>query len=253
MPQTDEEQSFTGGNASGPVVRVGRTVRKLWTPASPFVHEFMHHVRANGGGAPRTYGRDESGRQSIEYIDGPLAIAAPVLTHSALRRIGAMVRAIHDASEGFTPPAEAQWETAISAPGADLICHNDLAPWNLVLGERWMFIDWDAAAPSTRLWDLAYAAQTFTLGAVDTPPDRAAVNLRAFVDGYGADADLRRRLPLALEERAAAMLALLTSAHAESREPWSSMFADGHGAHWAAVVEYVRANRESWRVSLNSR
>lgn len=248
----DEEQALTGGNASGPVVRVDRTVRKPWTPASPFVHAFMRHVRANGGDAPQTYGVDEGGRQSVEYIDGPLAIEAPVLTREALRRVGAMVRAIHDASEGFTPPVGARWDTAIPAPGADLVCHNDLAPWNLVLGERWVFIDWDAAAPSTRLWDLAYAAQTFTLGSVGTPPDAAAADLRAFVDGYGADADLRQRLPLALEERAAAMLALLTSAHTEGREPWSSMFRDGHGSHWTAVVDYVGANRMYWRQSLNT-
>lgn len=65
--------------------------------------------------------------------------------------IGSMVRAIHDASESFVPSPDAQWTTAIPAPGDDLICHNDLAPWNLMIGDRWAFIDWDAAAPSTRL------------------------------------------------------------------------------------------------------
>ncbi|WP_407645311.1 phosphotransferase [Brevibacterium pigmentatum] len=32
--------------------------------------------------------------------------------------------------------------------------HGDLTPWNLLLGERWVFIDWDSAAASARLWDL---------------------------------------------------------------------------------------------------
>jgi thiamine kinase-like enzyme len=31
----------------------------------------------------------------------------------------------------------------------DLICHHDLAPWNLVRdGDRWVFIDWDGACPA---------------------------------------------------------------------------------------------------------
>ncbi|WP_350309798.1 phosphotransferase, partial [Arthrobacter sp. efr-133-R2A-63] len=56
-----------------------------------------------------------------------------------------MVRAIHDASESFVPPRDARWNVAISSPGEELICHNDLAPWNLIIGDRWTFIDWDAA------------------------------------------------------------------------------------------------------------
>nr|WP_201470001.1 phosphotransferase [Microbacterium hydrocarbonoxydans] len=246
----DHEQELPGGNASGTVVRAGDTVRKLWTPATRDVHAFMAHVRDRGVDAPSPLGRDAMGRQIVEYVPGRLAIDAPRLTHDEFRRVGALIRKIHDASETFFRFADARWETAIPAPGAELVCHNDLAPWNLVIGERWVFIDWDAAAPSTRLWDLAYAAQAFTLSDVDAPVARAADDLRALVDGYGADVELREQLPSAMHRRAEAMLELLTTAHTERREPWASMFSAGHGSHWTGVVDHVHAHRGLWLDAL---
>ena len=249
----DDERELSGGNASGAVALVDGTVRKLWTGATAHVHEYMHAVRVSGVDVPETMGRDELGRQIIEYVPGVLALDAGPLTRTQLHRVGAMVRAIHDASAAFTPTADAVWETAIPAPGAELVCHNDLAPWNLIIGERWLFIDWDAAAPSTRLWDLAYAAQAFTLSNAQQPPEDAARNLAAFVDGYGAERALRQALPDAMKRRAEAMLRLLRSSHEAGIEPWASMFGDGHGEHWGAVTSYVGAHRQVWSAALSTR
>jgi len=245
----DEELILAGGNASGSVVRVGSTVRKPWTGSSESVHAFMDAVRAHGVDVPAPLGRDERGRQVIEFVPGQLAMHLS-LTRAELGRVGAIVRAIHDASADFVPPRDAVWETAIPAPGAEIVCHNDLAPWNLIVGERWVFIDWDAAAPSTRLWDLAYAAQAFTLSDVDRPARDAAGDLAAIVDGYHAEAELRDALPTVMHRRAAAMLELLRSGHENGREPWASMFASGHGDHWAAVTQYVAKNQAVWSDAL---
>lgn len=246
-----DEHELAGGNASGQVVRVGQTVRKAWTASTPSVLAFMTHVRAAGVDVPETLGRDEQGRQITEFIPGRLAIDSDPLTLDELRRVGRLVRAIHDASERFIPPDDAIWQTAIPAPGGDLICHNDLAPWNLVLGERWVFIDWDAAAPSTRLWDLAYAAQAFTLSDVEKPPTEAAKHLTAFVDGYNAAASLRAELPAAMHQRAAAMLHLLRSSHEIGNEPWASMYETFHRPHWERVVRYVRDHQHIWAAALD--
>lgn len=153
----EQEQELAGGNAAGTVVRVDGTVRKPWTAATSSVQAYMAFLRDCGIDVPSPMGQDAQGRQVIEFVPGQLAIDAPQLSQPELRRVGAMVRAIHDASRGFVMPSDAVWDSAIAAPGADLVCHNDLAPWNLIIGDRWLFIDWDAAAPSTRLWDLAYA------------------------------------------------------------------------------------------------
>ncbi|WP_235038039.1 phosphotransferase [Microbacterium sp. 18062] len=246
----EDEQVLAGGNVASEVVRVGSTVRKPWHRSTPSVADFMAAVRASGVDVPSVQGRDEHGRQIIEYVPGTLALESDPLTESELGRVGRIVRAIHDASESFTPAPDATWSTAIPAPGADLVCHNDLAPWNLIVGERWVFIDWDAAAPSTRLWDLAYAAQAFTLSDPGLPAEQAARGLAAFAEGYGADRRMRTELPAAMHRRAEAMHELLRSSHADAREPWGSMYVDGHGAHWRAVSEYVERHQDVWARAL---
>lgn len=147
----NDEQVLTGGNATdGGVVRVGATVRKPWTSSTPSIVDFMAALRGAGVDVPEVLGRDEQGRQVTEFVPGPLALDAGPLTHAELHSVGIMVRQIHHASETYLLAADAWWATAIPAPGAELICHRDLAPWNLIIGDRWVFIDWDAAAPSTR-------------------------------------------------------------------------------------------------------
>jgi Ser/Thr protein kinase RdoA (MazF antagonist) len=161
-----------------------------------------------------------------------------------------MVRQIHDASAGFRSSAAPAWAQAIRSPGADLICHGDLAPWNLIVGERWVFIDWDGAGPSTRLWDLAYAAQSFTLNDAAASVPTSAARLAALVDGYQASAALRAALADAMADRVRAMCELLRSSHSAGVEPWASMYLGGHGEHWASVGRYVAEHRDAWAGAL---
>ncbi|MFS0713160.1 phosphotransferase [Microbacterium sp. 2P01SA-2] len=244
------EEPLAGGNASGSVVRIGDTVRKAWTASTPSVVAFVDALRARGVDAPEPRGRDDAGRQVTEFIDGVLAIDAGPMDLVQLHRVGALVRRIHDAAATFVAPEGAIWETAIAAPGDELVCHNDLAPWNLVLGERWVFIDWDAAAPSTRLWDLAYAAQAFAIGDPAEDPAVSAERLRSFVDGYDASTALRAQLPDAMSRRVAAMHTLLESSHRAGREPWATMYVEGHGAHWAAVRDVIDRHLPLWSRAL---
>ena len=165
-----EEILLTGGNATDGVVRVGSTVRKPWTAATSSVLAYMKAMHDADVDVPAVYGQDAQGRQVTEFVPGCLAMDSPPLSFSELRLVGRLVRTIHDASATYAPDPGSTWITHIPAPGADLICHNDLAPWNLLVGDRWVFIDWDAAAPSTRLWDLAYAVQAYTLNDESVDP-----------------------------------------------------------------------------------
>ncbi|MFC7487069.1 phosphotransferase [Knoellia sp. CPCC 206453] len=130
-----------------------------------------------------------------------------------VRRIGALVREIHDRSVGLAVPDD--WPVLLPATQPDLLCHNDLAAWNLIIdGDRLAFIDWDGAGPSTRLWDLAYAATSFGHVFPGENPSDALVRLVAFLEGYDAAADLRRALPVTMVRRAQAMHDLLRDSHA---------------------------------------
>ena len=250
-PDVNIEHELAGGNASGLVVRIDSTIRKPWTTSTPSVVAYLNAARAKGVDAPEPLGRDDLGRQILEFVPGALATETAPLSLDDLSRIGAMVRDIHDASASFVPSPEAVWESAISAPGSDLVCHNDLAPWNLILGDRWAFTDWDASAPSTRLWDLAYSAQAFTLSDPLLAPAEAGVRLAAFVEGYNADDSIRQELPSAMHQRTIAMHELLHSSHLAGLEPWGSMYSSGHGDHWRAVSRYVGENRDHWSQALD--
>lgn len=247
-----EEVLLAGGNATDGVVRVGSTVRKPWTAATPSVLAYMRAMRDAGVDVPVVYEQDAQGRQVTEFVPGCLAMESPPLSLPELSRVGRLVRAIHDASAAYVPDSDSTWTTPIPAPRADLICHNDLAPWNLLIGDRWVFIDWDAAAPSTRLWDLAYAAQAFTLNDASADPLEAAQALASFIDGYNADDELRAGLPVTMWQRTTAMYELLKNSQVTGSEPWGTMYTTGHGDHWNTVTQFVRNNESLWAKTVHA-
>lgn len=68
------EVPLRGGRVTPGVVRVGDTVRRPATDASPFVADLLHLYERRGfAGAPRHLGVDDSGRDVFSYLpgDGP--------------------------------------------------------------------------------------------------------------------------------------------------------------------------------------
>jgi hypothetical protein len=171
MKQAEPEVPLDGGSHSQ-AVRLGRTVRRATHPWSSSVFELLQHLEQEGfSGAPRALGIDERGREVVTYVEGsagvnlPDADAGPVqaVDHwvwrdDVLVHLGLLVRKYHDAAATF-PLAGREWQLEARHP-VETICHNDLAPSNVVFraGVPAALIDWEAAAPGPRAWDLGFAA-----------------------------------------------------------------------------------------------
>jgi Ser/Thr protein kinase RdoA (MazF antagonist) len=248
----DAEEALAGGNVAAAVMRVGATVRKPATAATPAVQALLHHLAAVGfDGAPRALGLDATGRQVLEYIPGELADTLPALTGAELGRVGALIRRLHDATATFDAPGDAGWDVVIPPDRQELICHNDLAPWNLVCdGVRMVFIDWDGAGPGSRLWDLAYAAHGFVPLAPAGDPVADGARLRALVDGYGASEQERLELPELIEAHTRGMEELLRASAVTGAQPWARLYAEGHADHWGPAADYIGAHLGRWRAAL---
>ncbi|WP_198676247.1 phosphotransferase enzyme family protein [Kribbella monticola] len=247
------EEVLTGGNVSGAVVRIGSTVRKPATIATPGVEAVLEHLASVGfEAAPRTLGRDDEGRHVVEYIPGALADTLPPFTTTELHRLGRLIHDLHDAMSDFHPPPGVSWDVAIPDPtGGELICHNDLAPWNLVIdGDRWVFIDWDGAGPGSRLWDLGYVAHGFVPFHQDGEVATDAGRLRALVDGYGLNDEERLAFPALIEAHTRGMYDLLRRGAETGQQPWARLYAEGHGDHWGPTADYIKTHHDSWITAL---
>lgn len=257
----DHEEPLRGGNVSDGVVRVGDTVRRPRGPWTPAVHALLRHLHEVGfPGAPRPLGIDEKGREVLTFAPGEVvwpdrfALLDPV---HRLARVARLIRDFHDAVTGFVPPPGARWQVLMPPDGeTDIIAHNDLAPWNLVVdGDRaWTFIDWDAAAPGTRLWDLAYAIHGFVPLSAQPAWQRpdAAARVRAFADAYGlAEAERRALVPL-LARRTRAMHDFLRDQAAVGAQPWTTLWQEGHGDVWRGDAEYIEQREHLWADALLS-
>jgi len=257
MNRKSEQETLLGGNSSSEVVRVGDTVRRMAGPWSASVDALLLHFRESGlVGVPRPMGYDEFGRQVLSFVNGYVSPDPSDLDENRLSEVGRLIRAIHDTSESFIPPNGAQWNVLIAPDEEVLICHHDLAPWNLVRTPTALtFIDWDGAGPGSRLWDLAYAVHGFVPLAPEAllSDQEASRRLLALVDGYDLIPPERVRLAELLGPRIRSMHDFLRASHERGVQPWNRLWEEGHGTVWLSHAIFVEENRAVWEEALKSR
>ncbi len=263
---TYPESPLHGGNISQ-VVRVGTTVRRHQGPWSVAVHGLLQHLEAQGfDGAPRFLGIDDQDREILSFIPGEVGnypLQPSMCSDTTLRQAGRLLRRMHDATVTYDSP-DAQWQQVYPDPSHyEVICHNDVAPYNTVFvnGQPRAFIDFDTAGPGPRIWDVAYAAYTFVPLAQFVPladgttvlyeairhADNRRRRLRLLCDSYGLER--AGDLMLFVERRLRAMCETLVDRAAEGDAAYQRLIDDGHLAHYQAEVAFVQQHGLDWKIS----
>ncbi|MGH3830163.1 MAG: phosphotransferase enzyme family protein [Pseudonocardiaceae bacterium] len=265
MTPANEEQQLTGGFITSSVTRRGDTVRRTPGPWSPAVHTWLAHLAAYGETlAPHPLGLDEAHRvEVLSYLDGtvPSGGASPpyLWREETLSTVARLIRRFHDASVDFTPPAEARWQPTGAYPdGGEVMCHNDLAPWNTVFIDEHPvgFIDWDLAAPGPRLWDVAFALWHFVPLYGDPSSDPFDVTVfeprarrtRLFCDAYGL-ADRGRVVDMVIERQLATRAAIERGANA-GEPAYQRLWELGAGDGIRRQIHYAQAHHHELEQAL---
>lgn len=246
---------MSAGGGLTAVERCGDTVRRSageWTPA---VHALLGHLQAVGfTAAPRPLGLAD-GIETLSFVPG----GGPTHSDEELAQVGHLIRALHEATRSFVPPADARWQFMVGAPHeGPVICHNDLSSDNTVYdpaGHPRAFIDWDLAAPAPPIWDVAWAAYRFvplydeaTCERLGFPFGRQAERLRILSDGYGLR-DRESLLPTVCER--IRVLYETARAWGEAGRPgWRDVWADTRGEQWLGGLRHVEAQRPVWERAL---
>lgn len=245
---TDEEV-LRGGAVNSSVVRVGDTVHRTASAATPAVHDLLRHLDAKGfDGAPRALGFDEQGREILSYIDGTVSLddAWPDVLHQdeGLVAVVRLITRFHDAVADYSPPG---------LGAGEIMCHGDPGPWNIVWSDDRpiALIDWDFALPAVPLYDVSYVAfemvplrdddRCAQVGFAEVP-DRVS-RLRLVCDTYGRGATPETLIDLA-ERHQLADIDEIEELGPQGVEPFKTFMEQGLADEARAMLEWLRLHRE---------
>jgi Ser/Thr protein kinase RdoA (MazF antagonist) len=204
-----DEIPLGGGWTTAGAVRVGDTFRRPIGPNAEWVHRLLRFLEAaRFPAAPRFVGFDAEGREILSYIEGdvPSDCRSTVWTDDQLAAAARLLRCFHDTTAHSDLVA-----------GAEVACHNDFGPWNIVWrdGAPVALIDFDNAGPGARLDDLGYAVwKHVNLGLLPLEIHEQARRMRVMAEAYGVEVD--SRLLDAVAEAQERMRRLIDAAPASS-------------------------------------
>jgi hypothetical protein len=148
-------------------VRVGDTVRRPCAAWCSPVHSLLKHFRSQGAeSAPEVLGIDDQGREVLGWVEGESGeddlgrVRLELQSDEVLESMAKLIRRLHVASFTFQW-SEGGWQKLLRDPSRsdEIFCHNDISYSNTIFHGvlPYALVDWEFAAPGSRLWDLAYA------------------------------------------------------------------------------------------------
>lgn len=177
----------------------GDVVLRPAGPWTPTVHALLRHLHAQNLPVPEPLELSDT-TEILRVVHGDAGDDAwrHQTAPSALRSSGRLLRAIHDGTRSWVPPAGARW--AVPVEGGQVIAHGDVKPPNMAwrAGRAVGLFDWDSARPAQPLSDIAYALYWFTPFDADRAERKRRGlkadtdwrgRIEAFLEGYGWDAD----------------------------------------------------------------
>ena len=222
-------------------MRAGDTVRRPAGEWTASVARFMNTlVDAGLEEVPAHLGTDEQNRESVRFIEGEAGqypLADWVWSDQILTDAGRLMRRMHDASVALLDQPSS-WQTGPHEP-AEVICHNDFAPYNMVFRQQRLvgIIDFDRASPGPHLWDLAFLAYHLVPLSPGGMPERMpAERLRSLLRAYGTDAQPSKLIAVAAERLVE--LAAWTENHARQTSRADLL---AHATHYRRDAERMRS------------
>lgn len=252
-------EDLAGGYYSAPK-RHGDVIIRAAGPWSRNVQALLHYLENAGfTQAPVYVARDEhAGTETLRFVPGQAGtypLSAAQRSDEALVNVARAIRAMHDAACRFVAPEPGSWQYRAAIPAEiDCIGHNDLGPYNVIYDgtEVAAIIDWDFAGPSSRAWDVCYAAHRFVpLSAPrstrafgwDPVPDQAA-RLHLFTQAYGGDLAVPYLLDL-LIVRLAAICANIEHEVQLGNPRFARQRDEKHTSGYREDMQYILRHRDS--------
>lgn len=248
------------------VTRVGDVVRHPRQPWSASVHALLSYLRDVGfaeAPAPGPLGPDYD---DVAFIEGTSGDDACLLVQSdeAVAAVAQLLRRYHDLVADWRPETPPVWfdGQAGTGTGDQLVCHGDVAPWNLIWrdGRLVGLIDWEYATIGTRREDIAYALhylvpfrdRSYWQGVLGLPSKpRRRHRMGVFADAYGIEFDDHLVDQVLASQRAGVDLMINLAERGHPRQ--QQLIADGELDRERRAVLWGEGHRHKFRVGRRRR